>query len=281
MFNAHSALRAATGFACLLVINAVHMAHAAAADIEVMVLGSYHMANPGRDVVNSKTDDVTTPARQQQLADVARRLAAFKPTKIVVEMVPDGEGFTVPAYRDFTPEKLMQDRSEITQIAYRLAHQLGHREVYAIDEKSKTIDYFPYGKVQEYAKSTGRDAELGALMGGARVFAKDLETRQATQTVAQLLAHMNEPATIRGAQKLYTGMLRFGGRESGERWPGAELNAAWYLRNAKIFSKLTRIVEPGDRVVVLFGAGHSYQLREFVASTNGFRLIEPNAFLLP
>lgn len=273
----HATVRAAVP-AVLFV--ATHAALAAPAEIEVMVLGSYHMGNPGRDIVNSKIDDVTTPARQEQLDYVVRRLALFKPTKIALELVPESEGFTVAAYRSFSTDMLGRDRSEVTQVGYRLAHHLGHREVYAIDEKSKTIDYFPFRKVQEYAKAAGREAELGGLMGGARAFAKELEVRQTTQTVAQLLAYMNEGTTIRGAQQLYTGMLAYGSKDGEERWPGAELNAAWYLRNAKIFAKLTRIAEPGDRILVLFGAGHAYLLREFVGTSRGYRLVEPNAYLL-
>ncbi len=57
--------------------------------------------------------------------------------------------------------------------------------------------------------------------------------------------------------------------------PGADLNGGWYLRNAKIFAKLTQVTKPGDKVVVLFGAGHSYWLRHFVQNTPGFSLVEP------
>ena len=43
--------------------------------IQVMILGSYHMGNPGQDLHNVKVDDVRTPAKQAELADVAARLA--------------------------------------------------------------------------------------------------------------------------------------------------------------------------------------------------------------
>ena len=43
--------------------------------IEVMVLGTYHMANPGLDLANVKSDDVLKPQRQKELeaaSDAAR-----------------------------------------------------------------------------------------------------------------------------------------------------------------------------------------------------------------
>jgi hypothetical protein len=60
----------------------------------------------------------------------------------------------------------------------------------------------------------------------------------------------------------------------------AELNAAWYLRNARIFAKLVQISRPGDRVIVVFGAGHAYWLRHFVETTPGFQLVESNRYLV-
>ena len=57
------------------------------------------------------------------------------------------------------------------------------------------------------------------------------------------------------------------------------MNAAWYLRNAKIFAKLTQIAQPGDRVLVVFGAGHAFWLRHFAEQTPGFSLAEPKEFL--
>jgi hypothetical protein len=61
--------------------------------------------------------------------------------------------------------------------------------------------------------------------------------------------------------------------------PGADLNGYLYLRNAKIFAKLTQIAKPGDRILVTFGAGHSYWLRHLVRNTPGFALVEANDYL--
>ena len=38
---------------------------------------------------------------------------------------------------------------------------------------------------------------------------------------------------------------------------------------------------PGDRIVVIYGAGHGYWLREFARTTPGFRLVEANDYLPP
>src|SRR5687768_9700590 len=48
----------------------------------IMILGMYHMANPGLDAVNLDADDVLLPRRQREIQELVNRLAKFRPTKI-------------------------------------------------------------------------------------------------------------------------------------------------------------------------------------------------------
>src|SRR3546814_3539563 len=57
----------------------------AAPEVEVMVLGTFHWANPGRDAVNMQVDDVLSPRRQREIAVLAQTLALWQPTRIAVE----------------------------------------------------------------------------------------------------------------------------------------------------------------------------------------------------
>jgi Family of unknown function (DUF5694) len=245
--------------------------------IQVMILGSYHMGNPGQDLHNAKVDDVRTPAKQAELADVAARLARFKPTKIAVEANPERADFGYAKYESFTPEMLTQKTDERVQIGFRLAHKLGLKIVYAIDEQSETVDYFPFDKVEAYAREHGQAELLARLHAGVEAQMKSLESAQKTTPIRLLLANMNDPARLtKDNNAFYYGLLSLGDQTV---QPGADLNAAWYLRNAKIFAKLTQVAKPGDRIIVLFGAGHAYWLRQLVQNTPGFVLVEPNKFL--
>jgi hypothetical protein len=255
----------------------VAAAEATPATIQVMVLGSYHMGNPGQDLHNAKVDDVRTPAKQAELADVAARLAKFKPTVIAVEALSDRPDYAVAKFDSFTPELLTKNPDERVQIGFRLAHKLGLKVVYGIDEQSETIDYFPYDKVEAFAKEHGEESRLARLHAKVESMMTELEAAQKNTPVRLLLARMNEPARIMTDNNdFYYGLLGIGDRTT---QPGADLNGSWYLRNAKIFAKLTQVAKPGDRVVVLFGAGHAYWLRQLVQNTPGFILVEPNKFL--
>ena len=249
----------------------------APARIQVMVLGTYHFDNPGQDLHNMKVDSVLTRAKQAELADVASRLAKFNPTKIAVEALSDQPDFVTNKFDGFTSEKLITDPDERTQIAFRLAHQLGHKSVYGIDEQSKTIDYFPFDKVETYAKAHEQGAALSRMQEKVGQMMKQMEIAQKTKPIRVMLADVNEPVRVLSDhQNFYYALLSLANEKE---QPGAELNAAWYQRNAKIFAKLTQIAQPGDRVLVVFGSGHAFWLRHFVQNTTGFQLIEPRDYL--
>ncbi len=249
------------------------------APIEVMVLGTYHMANPGLDVNNMRVDNVLTPKRQRELEALVNALAEFKPTKILIETQTLGPAFHDAGYARFTPVQLTTDANEIVQVGYRLAHLLKHEHVFGIDEQpgAGEPDYFPFDALQSFLTSTGRAHVLTRLNEPVQAEIARFEAAQKDSTVAQLLVRMNAPGSIYTTiGPFYYEALQFG---DGERQPGADLNGGWYLRNAKIFSKLTNVTVPGDRVVVLFGAGHNYWLRHFARETPGFVLVEPSAYL--
>ena len=251
------------------------------APIEVMVLGTYHMGNPGQDLHNARIDPVTTPAKQAELAAVAEALARFQPTALAIERVARNQSDMLDhRYPDFAPADLLTSPDERVQIGYRLAHRLGLQRVYAIDEQDRDgqPSYFPFEDVQSWAVANGRSDPLEAMNARVGAMVADMETRQRTDTVAGLLRWMNTPERAAADQTFYTALLAFG---AGDAQPGAVLNGRWYTRNALIFARLMQAAKPGDRIVVICGAGHGYWLREFVRTTPGFRLVEPNDYLPP
>src|SRR5207244_12843466 len=195
----------------------------APARIQVMVLGTYHFDNPGQDLQNMKVDSVLTPAKQAELSDVASRLAKFNPTKIAVEALSDRTDFVTNKFDGFTAEKLNKDPDERTQIAFRLAHQLGQKSVYGIDEQSNTIDYFPFDKVDTYAKAHQQSAALGRMQEKVAEMIKQMEAAQKTKTVRLMLADVNDPARVLSDhQNFYYALLSL---VNGKEQPGAALNA--------------------------------------------------------
>ena len=111
------------------------------AEVEFLVLGTYHLANPGQDVHNVEVNDITDARRQGQLQAVADAPAAFVPDKVAVEHVSERDDLSVKSFESFGPAMLNDERSETVQIGYRLADKLELDTVYGIDEQDESINY--------------------------------------------------------------------------------------------------------------------------------------------
>ena len=246
--------------------------------VQVMVLGSYHFGNPGRDKVNAHVDDVTTPQRQRELEALADAIAEFRPTRVMVEAQRPGPTYDVTDFATFSPNVLKTDRDETTQIGYRIAARAGLQSVQGIDEQpgKGEPDYFPIDRVEAYAKAHGQQAYLDAAFATVQASAKKFEAEQATTSIPRMLIRYNDPSTPMGGQDSYYSLLRLG---DGNEQPGADLNAMWYLRNAKIFAKLINVAKPGDRILVVYGAGHGYWLRHFASTTPGYISVDVRPYL--
>lgn len=259
------------------------MAQATAPEpVQVMVLGSYHFGNPGLDVNNMKADSVLSPARQQELGRVAKALLRFRPTHVMVEMQSKAADLSISEYDGFEASMLAKDANEIVQIGYRTAKLAGLKTVHGIDEQpgEGEPDYYPYDKLQETAARFGQSKQLQDLNAPLAAELKAFEESQKNRSVGQLLQRVNDPAGPWGNNDSYYGMLTIG---DANIQTGADLNAMWYLRNAKIFSKLMQVAKPGatesPRVLVVYGGGHGFWLRHFAGFTPGYRNVDVLPYL--
>ena len=246
--------------------------------VQIMILGTYHFANPGMDVVNIDVDDVLAPKRQSEIADLANSLATWAPTKIAVENEAEPPTLSMPAFKD-AASLLTTSRNESIQIGYRVALKLGHTAVFGYDEQSEAgePDYFPLGQVQAFADANAKSDDLAALFAEVETMAAEQNENLSKQSIAEsLFVHNDGDALARLHDRLYYSMLRFG---NGKEQPGAELNAYWYMRNAKMFAKIDMIAQPGDRVLVIAGSGHATWLRHFAERMPGYELVEAMPYL--
>ena len=230
---------------------------------EVLVLGVYHMANPGRDVFNMQVDDVLAPKRQQEIAELAAVLEKFKPTKIAIEH--DSQRRLDDRYAKYVAGQYTLTTNEIDQIALRVAKDLGHPKIYAVDADGD----FPLQRVMNFTKASGQSAAMEAHMAEIAEMVKAQNEYLKTHTVLQTLLYMNSDEKVAQAVGFYYLEAHYG--EPGD-YAGPDLLAEWYRRNLRIFNNVTKIVTtPDDRILVIFGAGHLGWLRQAFGADPTFR----------
>lgn len=232
---------------------------ASAADpARVLLVGSYHMANPAQDRINVDAADVLAPERQAQLQAVVDRLARFQPNHVAVELSAEQAR---AAYAKYLEDALPESRSEAVQLGFRLARQVGATAVHGIDVPGP----FPMDAVMAYAAETGRIGEIQAEMGKVMAEAAELGALSATDIPAAL-RRVNQRESLARGHSLYTGLLRYG---AGDRQPGVELMAAWTTRNLGMCARLVQPLEAGDRAVLIVGSSHVEPIRECLRAMPG------------
>jgi hypothetical protein len=232
---------------------------------EIMILGTYHMDNPGRDVYNMQADDVGSPKRQLEVAQVIEVLKKFRPTKIAIE-ADVGSERVAKQYSDYLAAKYTLSNNEIDQLGYRLAKEMGHKQVYGVDEEGD----FPFQRVIDYAKATGRKEKLDAVTGVWGTMVKEQDAFLRSHTVLEMLEYMNSDAMSEKGVATYYAVVPFG--EPGD-YAGPDLLAAWYQRNIRIYHNIVGVIDsPNDRILVIYGAGHLGWLRQDVANDAGVKL---------
>jgi hypothetical protein len=232
---------------------------------QVMVLGTYHMGG-SIDFVQTATDDVLSPRRQNEIESLVHFLATFRPTKIMVEVPLASDSALNARFRRYAAGQDSLQRDEVDQIGFRLAKLLGHSQLYAIDY----LQDEDVGSVVQWAAQHGDTAFVRIV--GAFVARKQAQADSLSSlTMAEHLRRLNSPDEDALGQSAYLRMARVG-RDS--TYEGADVVAGRYARNLKIFANLARLAEPGDRVLVIYGASHGKLLRDFVRESSDLELLE-------
>jgi hypothetical protein len=238
---------------------------------EILVLGTYHMANPGRDVFNMAADDVLSPKRQAEIAELLAVLKRFQPTKIAVESTVY-EDRRPKQYAEYLAGRYALTQNEIEQVGFRLAKELGHKAIYPVDIDGE----FPWQRVINYAKANGQAAALDRIRAGIGEMVKQQDAYLHSHSILEMLLAMNDDAQVSRDVGFYFSEAHFG--EPGD-YAGPDLLASWYQRNIRIFNNIVKILEsPQERVLVIYGAGHLGWLRQMVSNDPALKLRKLSEF---
>jgi len=246
-------------------------AQAAAPRAQVLVLGTWHFDNPGLDVVKSEVADVLSAEKQAEIEQVVEALARFRPTRIAVEARRAQAEKLDTMYAAYRDKQHTLGRSEVQQLGFRLAARFDHERLHPIDHPGE----FPFGAVMQYAQ----EHDLAFVERVQRVMgeiAAEQKRRQQQKSIGEILRLENEPEEIARGHAMY---MEFAAVGAGDTYVGADLLAKWYARNIRIFSDLQKLAQPGERVLVIFGAGHAAILRELIRNDPRLDLVEAGDYL--
>lgn len=241
--------------------------------VQVMLLGTFHMANPGQDKINIEADDVLVPERQRELRDLADRLEPWTPDRIAVEYPYDQQSELDSWYSEYRTDGI-EERNEIVQVGFRLAERLGHERVYgvddpisiAVDSEAPWNDGFDVDRKLDYPRPDPVQVE------------QTEQERLLDSTISEFLRWSNQEPRLRdNHDSMFGDVIPWG---AGEKSEGARLLGGWHERNARIVQNVWTIVESVDeRVLLPVGSGHVRVLRYLLDESPMFCPVSPLPFL--
>jgi hypothetical protein len=240
---------------------------------QVLILGTYHMANPNQDSIKTEFDDVLSAPRQRQIEELVRRVSSFQPTHVAIEREPARMPAVLGRYGHYLADRCALERHEWEQIGFRLARLMGHQRLYGIDYE-QPLDF-------ERAIAYAGDHGMTALIEEVQAILNELTERtrelEAQGKLLELFEHLNTAATDELDHSLYIRMAPLG---AGDQYIGANLLADWYARNLKIFANIAGLAaRQSSRIFVLVGAAHRRLLSQFVLESPNLKLVDPLPYL--
>ncbi|MGQ2985254.1 DUF5694 domain-containing protein [Flavobacterium sp.] len=237
---------------------------------QILIIGTFHFANPGLDVAQVNTFDVMSAKSQKELENITNKIKAFGPDKVFVEWSYKNQEGLDKLYLRKTDSLLKSNPDERIQLALRTAKKMKHPGMYAVDY-NETL--FPYEDLLLSMKAAGQDGLLKKNENMMKLVEASENKKIATYTLTQLLLEHNKPGEDKDNIGWYLSIANKAGKA--DDFTGAQLVSEWYRRNLYIYSILQKLTEAeDDKVMLIMGAGHTALLREFIKFDDTFEIVE-------
>ncbi|MCM3638743.1 DUF5694 domain-containing protein [Sporosarcina luteola] len=237
----------------------------------IMILGTFHMGST-LDMIEIEKDSMLSVQRQKEIKEVVDRLKDFKPTKIALEVEKKRNGTLNEEFTGFLKGDYHLMENEIDQIEYRLAKQMGHQEVYAVDWMEQGALQRESSEVAEWAKE--HQPKLYEELFGPLY---RLELTTVGKSVNDLLLYYNQPEVVEQLHRSYVNMARI---KDTKQYVGMDWLIWWYQRNLILFSNLSDLVTtPDDRILFIVGGSHVRIVENFVKESGLFETVSVQSYL--
>lgn len=251
---------------------------------KAMVLGVFHFDNPNLDSYKPKFSfNILENKRQAELDTLLSKIAEYKPTKILLEWPRIRmDSITTERYQKYLNGSfdITDKTNEVYQIGFKLAKKLGHNKVYCSDASADwfgvELDWDNYDE-DAYLKSRGQFEKSNRY--DYESFYELGDSIKSVQTLTEHLFFRNRPENrLKDHQAYLTENVLEG---AGDNYLGADGVARWYRRNLRIFSNAYDLTnfDKEERLLLIYGSGHVWQLRQLFTDSPDFEYVEPNEYL--
>lgn len=238
--------------------------------VPVLNLGTFHMGHTPD--ANKTTFDEHNKENVRRIHEIAKKIADFKPTIILVEQEPYLNPRLAAAYDEYVknPDMKFESPGEIELLAYEVGRLSGAKQIYGIDYQQ---EYFYM--MQQVLKDQQDTVTYKKYEDLVHLNRERNHIDEKSMKVDELLWLINQPENLDNLINLNADLLT---TVSVYGYPlGTEQASKYYNRNLMMFSNLNNIpVTKDDRIFILMGATHTAFFKDFLRRSPKF--IEVNVF---
>ncbi|MCO1336996.1 DUF5694 domain-containing protein [Microbulbifer sp. OS29] len=227
---------------------------------QVMFFGSFHFSNPGNDIVKMKTIDIHTEENQRYLEDLSSQIAVDAPTHVLLECSKESENKINQNYKKYTKGEYTLKTGETEQLGFRIAQKAGLSKVVCYDADQD----LPYGELLAYLEKHSPERKK-LLDENFEAWGKRFSDMHASLSLGQVLDKHNDPIEDKINVGSYILLNDIG---QGDNFIGADLSSKWWSRNFRMYANIQAVAQPGTKVFVLGGQGHSSMMRPMLELDN-------------
>lgn len=230
--------------------------------IPVLNVATFHFGETP-DAITTEFDE-NNEKNQIEVKSVAKMLADFKPTIIIVEALPGNDNILHADYCDYVknPNKVFENPAEIELLAYEVGRLSGTTKIFGINFKE---EYRIEGEITNQVDVTTNPKYWNMLDQNEK------NNPEEGIPFIELFKLNNHPQYLESLininADLYTYVSNKGKSE------GADAAAKFYHRNLVMFSNLNQIkMDKNDRIFILMGGGHTAFFMDFLKRSPKFKI---------
>lgn len=245
---------------------------------KVLLVGCFHFEYYDLNAHVTAKDqrvNVKEPRRQKEMEELVDYIARFRPTAIAVE-AGSNTGWLIKRFQHYQRTDSITRADEVSQIGFRLMKRFDLDTLYGVDSGTLLESLWTYkdsAVMHPLLDSIYADWDFtsdDAVSQRYSTYYKASDSYRTDHTLLQSFTFMNADKSYDRDYGAYlAGDFKLG------RYRGADALAMhWYARNLRIFRNIQELhLKPGDRLVVLYGAGHMGVLKQLFDSSVEFERV--------
>ncbi len=258
---------------------------------DIMLLGSDHLAQLYKQ--DKPNTDVLLPNRQREIDAFSKLIIPYKPDIIMVEVLPERQREIDSLYALYVNDNLKLDaldggRSEVYQLAFRMAKQLGLPKIHCVNAPGGTSQ-----SMLDNGENINQYKEEGIALRSI-VIEKLNALAENRLSLTDYYSFLNQPATYNKVYHLrYITPARvvngtFKNPDASvdtafidPKYIGAELTSIFKNRDYKIYANIVnaQMKTNAKKLLLIIGVAHIGSLRSIFRDDSEYNILETSKYL--